>query len=101
MVLGPILDDAPAAVVARLLVAPGKRRRGVGARLLRVALEEAWSLDRRPVLDVAAHFDAAISLYERSGWVRVAETEAFIGDAEPLREFVYLGPRADTTIGRA
>lgn len=41
------------------------------------------------------NFDAAISLYERSGWVRVAETEALIGETKPLREYVYLGP--DTT----
>lgn len=93
-----IVGDEPVAVVARLLVDPERRRRGVGRRLVEVARDAAWTLGRRPILDVAAHFHAAISLYERSGWTRVAEVEAHIGDTEPLREYLYLGPGAtDTT----
>lgn len=90
--LRAIVGEAPIAVVARLLVAPERRRRGSGRELLQVALDEAWKLGRHPVLDVAVHFDAAISLYEGLGWVRVAEVGALIGDTAPLREYIYVGP---------
>jgi len=53
------------AVVARLAVAPSARRLGVGRALLRHATLDGVRLGRRPVLDVAAHYDAAIRLYER------------------------------------
>jgi len=41
---------------------------------------------RWPILDVATHFDAAIGLYERSGWIRAGRLDVRFRDAEPLAE---------------
>ncbi|MGI8882580.1 MAG: GNAT family N-acetyltransferase [Jatrophihabitans sp.] len=56
------------AAVARLFTAPDGRRMGVGAALLDAAVQRAWELGRRPVLDVLARAMPAIAMYERSGW---------------------------------
>ncbi|MGH2351012.1 MAG: GNAT family N-acetyltransferase [Chloroflexota bacterium] len=79
-------------VVARLLVAPAHRRKGLGRALLGVAAQAAHDRDRWPILDVATDFDAAIGLYERSGWVRAGRVDVRFRDAEPLAEYVYVGP---------
>ncbi|HVM13803.1 MAG TPA: GNAT family N-acetyltransferase [Egibacteraceae bacterium] len=79
-------------VVARLLVAPAHRRNGLGRTVLGVAAKAAHDQGRWPVLDVATHFDAAILLYERSGWARAGLVEVRFVDDEPLAEFVYIGP---------
>lgn len=79
-------------VVARLFVAPRQRRTGVARTLLASAVEEAEELGRRPVLDVATHFVAAISLYERLGWRRAGTVTVDMGDRPPLDEHVYLAP---------
>jgi predicted N-acetyltransferase YhbS len=52
------------AVVARLLVDAGFRRRGLGRSLLRVASEDAMTRGLWPILDVATCFGDAIHLYE-------------------------------------
>jgi GNAT superfamily N-acetyltransferase len=80
-------------VVARLLVHPEARRRGVGAALLATAANAARQRGLWPVLDVASHFDAAIRLYERSGWVRIGTVTAHIPGDDPLEEVVYRAPR--------
>ena len=79
-------------VVARLLVAPSGRRRGIGAALLDTATQEASQLERRAVLDVVEDHHAAIALYDRSGWFRVGRVEWNLPDGRPLREFVYVSP---------
>ena len=84
-------------VVARLLVAPAHRRKGLGGALLDVAAQAAHERGRWPILDVATHFDAAIGLYERSGWICAGRVSVAFRDAEPLAEYVYIGP----TPGRA
>ncbi|MGH9920395.1 MAG: GNAT family N-acetyltransferase, partial [Nitrososphaerales archaeon] len=50
-------------VVARLLVEPAARRRGLGALLLEQARSEAEAQGRTPVLDVVASATSAIALY--------------------------------------
>jgi GNAT superfamily N-acetyltransferase len=80
------------AVVARLLTDPAARRQGVGAALLAVATQGSVARGRRPILDVATHFDAAIALYERAGWERVGTVTVAVPGDEPLDEHVYLGP---------
>ncbi len=83
-------------VVARLLVAPPIRRRGVGRLLLGHAVTEAHIRDRWPVLDVAAQFGAAIALYESCGWRRAGPVSFLFRDGTTVREadsLVYLGPR--------
>jgi GNAT superfamily N-acetyltransferase len=84
------------AVVARLLVAPTSRRRGLGRRLLSHAVNEAHRADRWPVLDVAREFAAAHALYEACGWTRVGGVTFQFHDGDALRDaesFVYLGPQ--------
>lgn len=77
------------AVVARLLVSPTHRQRGIARALLAEATAEAARLGRLPVLDVAVHFDRAIALYESSGWRRLGLVSVDITGMEPLDEYVY------------
>jgi ribosomal protein S18 acetylase RimI-like enzyme len=79
-------------VVARLVVAPRARHRGVARTLLDVAVAEAHTRGRRPFLDVATELDAAVRWYEALGWIRVGTVTATFPDADPLDEHVYLGP---------
>ncbi len=87
------------AFVARLLVAPGAQRRGIGRALLETATQEAVRLGRRAVLDVVEDHQAAIALYEKCGWTRVGRVDWKLPGDLPLREFVYLAPppRSTTT----
>jgi len=80
------------AFVARLLVAPTDRRRGTGRALLEKATQEATRLGRRAVLDVVEDHRAAITLYEKCGWMRVGRVDWTLPGDLPLREFVYLAP---------
>ncbi len=80
------------AVVARLFVAPAHRGAGIGGALLARAAEASLDLGRRPILDVAAHFDVAIRLYERAGWTCAGRVRVPFADEDPLDELVYLGP---------
>lgn len=78
-------------VVARLFVGPENRRQGVADALLAVAVDASHALGRRPVLDVASHFEPAVALYEKHGWIRAGEVVVpFRG--RDLHEFVYVGP---------
>jgi GNAT superfamily N-acetyltransferase len=79
------------AVVARLLVAPAARQRGVGRRLLEVATDEARARSRWPILDVCADFRPAVALYERHGWVRAGAIPLHL-DGRDIEELVYLAP---------
>jgi GNAT superfamily N-acetyltransferase len=78
-------------VVARLLVCPDVRRRGVGRALLEVATQEARTLGRWPVLDVSDQFEPAVALYQHSGWVRAGQVHLEL-DGQAIEELVYLGP---------
>lgn len=79
-------------VVARLLVSPADRRRGLGGSLLATAAEAALGRGLWPILDVAAHFGAAIGLYENAGWICAGRVTVPFPDEEPLDELVYVGP---------
>ena len=80
------------AVVARMLVSPTTRRRGVARALLTEAVAEARRLGRTPILDVATHFTGAIALYESAGWRRLGLVSVDIPGMEPLDEYVYTKP---------
>lgn len=86
------LDEDRIAVVARLLVAPGARRMGVGRALLERVTTEAVHLGRRLALDVVDEHVRAIALYEDCGWVRVGQVDWSLPGGRPLREYVYLAP---------
>jgi ribosomal protein S18 acetylase RimI-like enzyme len=80
-------------VVARLLVSPSARRLGVGRRLLDHASREAMARGLWPILDVAAHYEGAIRLYEACGWRRAGEITYRFDDGGLLDELVFVGPR--------
>jgi GNAT superfamily N-acetyltransferase len=83
-------------VVARLLVAPDARRRGLGRTLLNTAADEARARGLWPILDVATTHRAAIRLYEACGWVRAGVVTAKLRDGAELEEIVYLSPPPST-----
>lgn len=89
-------DVAHLAVVARLLVAPWARRRGVGRALLDAAASRALDLGRQPVLDVVRGpgrgHEAAIQLYERAGWHRAGTVTGTFSNGTTVDELVYVGP---------
>lgn len=87
---GPLLDGehAPTPVdalyVMSLAVLPGARDRGIGARLLAGAVEEARETGLRAVaLDVAAENRRAIAFYRRHGFVEVDRRERPPGRGMP------------------
>ena len=86
------LQSEDIAVVARMLVSPTTRRRGVARALLTDAVAEARRLGRTPILDVATHFAGAIALYESAGWRRLGLVSVDISGMEPLDEYVYTTP---------
>jgi GNAT superfamily N-acetyltransferase len=79
-------------VVARLLVSPRHRRRGIGRSLLEVAAAEAHRRGLWPVLDAVTGHDAAIKLYDHCGWVRAGTVSVRWGEHPEVDELVFLGP---------
>jgi GNAT superfamily N-acetyltransferase len=79
-------------VVARLLVAPAARRRGIGRLLLETAAGESQRRGLWPILDVVTEHLDAIRLYEQVGWIRAGQVTARFGDGNDLEEIVFLGP---------
>lgn len=63
-------------IMSRLFVLPEARGRGLAESLFRHAWEAAEAAVLRPVLDVHQKNRAAIKLYERLGWQRVASVNA-------------------------
>jgi GNAT superfamily N-acetyltransferase len=57
--------------LAKMLVHPGARRRGIGGQLLRFAEQAARSANRTLLVLDTATGGAAERLYQRLGWVRV------------------------------
>lgn len=66
------LPAADLAVISRLFVRPSARGQGLAGELFRVAWDAAQVQGWRAVLDVHDQNLAAIRLYERLGWQRVA-----------------------------
>lgn len=62
--------------VKRLFVVPSARRLGIAAELLQTAVAFAVEQGHHPVLEVTADRGAAIGLYERQGWRRIATAPA-------------------------
>lgn len=89
-----VTGRAPAelGVIARLLVSPAERRKGLGTSLLAIAADAALARGLWPILDVAASFGPAIRLYQRTGWVCAGQVTVRLPESEPLDEFVYIGP---------
>jgi GNAT superfamily N-acetyltransferase len=83
--------DGEVGVIARLLVDPGARRQGTGAKLLDQARSHLVSLELAPVLDVVASSSPAISLYKSTGWIEIGEV-TFEVPGQTIRELVFLAP---------
>lgn len=86
------LDSEHLVFVARLLVAPRARGRGLGQALLATAARDAVQRRLRPLLDVGTDHGPAIALYERCGWVRIGTLRVRFGHGGALDEHVYLLP---------
>jgi GNAT superfamily N-acetyltransferase len=88
------LPAARLAVVSRLFVAPQARGRGLGTGLLHAACAAAVASRLRPALEVLDHDRAAIALYERVGWRRVASAPApwSLNQGECAVVHYYLAP---------
>lgn len=82
--------DDQLAVVARLLVSPHTRSRGLGTALLNAATTEARSLGRLAILDVVTTYTAAIRLYEASGWQRIGTVDFPLPGGQSVPEHVYV-----------
>ncbi|HUD69286.1 MAG TPA: GNAT family N-acetyltransferase [Acidimicrobiales bacterium] len=78
--------------VARLLVAPTARRRGVARRLLERVIDEAHQRGLHAVLDVVTRDLAAIALYDASGWRRLGEHTMTLRGGASLDLLVYAAP---------
>lgn len=89
-------DPADLAVVARVLVHPEARRGGLGRALVDRAVVDAHRRGRRPVLDVATHFGAAVALYESAGWERAGRVTITVDGEPDLACYVYVGPDVPT-----
>ena len=67
--------------VLNLAVLPAVRRRGLGERLLRTALQEAEKTGiNRALLEVRTGNAPAIALYEKCGFVRVGKRPRYYAD---------------------
>ena len=66
--------------ILEVAVHPTLRRRGLGARLVRAALDLAPAVDA--TLEVRASSDAALRLYESCGFSRVGERAGYYADGE-------------------
>ena len=93
LAMGPPADQ-PLAEVCRLFVAPVARGRGLGAQLLAAATAEARARGFHPALRVVEHDRAAIALYERAGWRRIASDVKPWAVSDPAMALLhtYLAP---------
>jgi GNAT superfamily N-acetyltransferase len=82
--------DRQVGVIARLVVDPGVRRQGIGAKLLDQARSHIVSLGFTPVLDVVAA-SPAVSLYRSTGWMEIGEV-TFEASGRTISERVFLAP---------
>jgi GNAT superfamily N-acetyltransferase len=87
------VDESELGVVARLMVSPSARRRGIARRLLDIAVAEACRRDLVPILDVVTVYEPAVALYERAGWARLGSVSFSLPNGLTVEEFVYRAPR--------
>jgi ribosomal protein S18 acetylase RimI-like enzyme len=78
--------------VARLLVAPAARRRGVARRLLAHVVDEAHHQHLHAVLDVVTRDIAAIALYDASGWRRLGGHSMTLRSSASIDLLVFSEP---------
>ena len=79
-------------VIARLLVAPEARRKGVGRLLLETATGDCLRCGLYPILDVVTEHVEAIRLYEHEGWICVGQVTTKLRSGHEIEELVFRGP---------
>lgn len=79
-------------VIARLLVAPMARRKGIGRLLLKAATGDCLRRGLYPILDVVTEHVAAIRLYEHEGWIRLGQVTTKLRSGYEIEELVFRGP---------
>jgi ribosomal protein S18 acetylase RimI-like enzyme len=84
------------AEIARIVVAPEQRRRGIALVLVGALVEEARARGYGSILlRVVPENEGAIACYGRAGFVRVtAELEATLNDGQPL-EYIWMAYARD------
>jgi GNAT superfamily N-acetyltransferase len=87
------VDHDALGVVARLLVAPGARRCGIGLSLLNTAAAEARRRDLVPILDVLPRYNSTVVLYEAAGWTRLGTVDFTFPGGTTIEEYVYCAPQ--------
>ncbi|MFF4245179.1 GNAT family N-acetyltransferase [Streptomyces sp. NPDC001822] len=80
------------AVMSRLFVSPAARGHGAGALLTERAAWEARRRGLHPVLDVLTSDTAAVALYERLGWTRLATVDQRWGPDRTVTVHCYAAP---------
>ncbi|WP_221348151.1 GNAT family N-acetyltransferase [Streptomyces beigongshangae] len=85
-------DEQHIGVLARLFVLREARRQALGERLVRAAMDYGLSTGRRLVLDVVVKDSAAISLYERLGWLRTGRATHPYGTGHSVEAICYVAP---------
>ncbi|GAA5501713.1 hypothetical protein Dxin01_01452 [Deinococcus xinjiangensis] len=90
------LQGHEVAVLSRFFLRPEARGQGLAQALFRAAWQGDADLGRRAILDVHQKNLAAIKLYEREGWVRVATLPAPFTDPDGStpQVHVYTAPQA-------
>jgi ribosomal protein S18 acetylase RimI-like enzyme len=86
------VDMSQLGVIARLIVAPSARRRGIARELLDIAAAEARRRGLVPILDVVTRHEAAVALYENAGWTQLGTVDFELPDGTTVEEFVYRAP---------
>ncbi len=85
-------DESELAVVARLLVAPERRRQGIARQLLDTAVAHGRASGRIPILDVWTGLPDAIAMYDRLGWRRLGPVAFTPPERDPMQEIVFVAP---------
>jgi ribosomal-protein-alanine N-acetyltransferase len=84
---------ADEAHITTLAVSPRHRRRGIGARLLRALLAEAYRRGaRRITLEVRETNPAAQAMYEKHGFTRIAILRAYYSDTGEDGIVMWINP---------
>jgi GNAT superfamily N-acetyltransferase len=87
------IEAARLGVIARLMVAPTARRRGLARALLETVTDAARERGLVPILDVVTRHYGAVALYESVGWRQLGTVDFSLPDGSIIQEFVYAAPR--------
>jgi GNAT superfamily N-acetyltransferase len=84
--------DTDIAVLGRLFVQPGSRRRGAASKLVRTVEEEAHSKGQRLVMFALVKDQDAIRLYRHLGWESFGSTVYHWGQGNEMAAECFVSP---------